>query len=309
MSTTLQTYAALPTGIDLYSRIALAGAISCSVTHTALTPVDLVKTRIQLDNRTYNKGMINCFSKIIRNEGAGALTTGLGPTFVGYFLQGAFKFGGYEFWKKTLIDYVGQENAVNNRAAIYLVGSAIAEFFAAIALCPFEATRIRLVSQPTFAKGLVSGFTRILKEEGVVRGFYSGFGPIVCKQVPYTMIKFVVYELASEALLKRVGDPNKISTSTYTTINLASGLIAGAAAAVISQPADTLLSKINKTSGAGSVVTRLTGLIGELGFRGLFLGLGPRIAMVGVLTALQFAIVGDLKKSFNATNGVEIRKM
>jgi hypothetical protein len=58
-----------------------------------------------------------------------------------------------------------------------LASSAIAEFFADIALCPLEATRIRLVSQPTFATGLLSGFLRLWREEGVARGFYSGFGP------------------------------------------------------------------------------------------------------------------------------------
>ena len=47
--------------------------------------------------------MINATRQIIRNEGAGALLTGFGPTFSGYFLQGALKFGGYEFWKKTFI--------------------------------------------------------------------------------------------------------------------------------------------------------------------------------------------------------------
>lgn len=31
---------------------------------------------------------------MIANEGAGALLTGLGPTVLGYSLQGAFKFGG-----------------------------------------------------------------------------------------------------------------------------------------------------------------------------------------------------------------------
>lgn len=30
-----------PTGIDLYSRFALAGAVCCAVTHGALTPVDV----------------------------------------------------------------------------------------------------------------------------------------------------------------------------------------------------------------------------------------------------------------------------
>lgn len=117
--------------------------------------------------------MVGGFRQVIAKEGAGALLTGLGPTAAGYFLQGAFKFGGYELFKKQIIDAVGYETAQNNRAAVYLGASAIAEFFADIALCPLEATRIRLVSEPTFANGLLGGFARIAKEEGV-KGFYSG---------------------------------------------------------------------------------------------------------------------------------------
>ena len=44
-----------PTGVDLYARFALAGAVCCSVTHGALTPVDVVKTRIQLEPEIYNR--------------------------------------------------------------------------------------------------------------------------------------------------------------------------------------------------------------------------------------------------------------
>jgi solute carrier family 25 phosphate transporter 3 len=76
---------------------------------------------------------------------------------------------------------VGYETASNNRTAVYLASAACAEFFADIALCPLEATRIRLVSQPTFANGLIGGFGKILKNEGV-GAFYSGFGPILFKQ-------------------------------------------------------------------------------------------------------------------------------
>ena len=54
---------------------------------------------------------------------------------VGYSIQGAFKFGGYEFWKKQAVDYYGVEKARENRQAIYLGASAIAEFFADVALC------------------------------------------------------------------------------------------------------------------------------------------------------------------------------
>jgi solute carrier family 25 phosphate transporter 3 len=84
-----------------------------------------------------------------------------------------------------------------------------------------------------------------------------------------------------------------------TGINLGSGLIAGFAAAIVSQPADTMLSKINKTKGlpGESTVSRLAKIARELGVRGSFAGLPTRLFMVGGLTAGQFAIYGDIKKA------------
>jgi hypothetical protein len=52
------------------------------------SPVDVVKTRIQLDPVKYNKGLIGGFKQVIAEEGAIGLATGLGPTVVGYFVQG-----------------------------------------------------------------------------------------------------------------------------------------------------------------------------------------------------------------------------
>lgn len=302
------TAAAPKTGFALYSRFALAGAVCCSVTHGALTPVDVVKTRIQLEPTVYNKGMIGGFRQVIANEGAGALLTGVGPTVAGYFLQGAFKFGGYEFFKKQHIDYLGLETASNYRTAVYLASSAAAEFFADIALCPLEATRIRLVSQPTYASGLISGFSKMLSTEGV-GAFYAGFGPILFKQVPYTMSKFVVFEKVSEAIFN-IYPKNTLSDGSQTAVNLGSGLIAGFAAALVSQPADTMLSKINKTPGlpGEGTTSRLIKIGKELGLRGSYTGIGARLFMVGTLTAFQFAIYGDLKKALGATGGVEITK-
>ena len=64
------------------------------------------------------------------------------------------------------------------------------------------------------------------------------------KRVPYTMAKFVVYEKVAEAVYRRV-DKSTTSDGMQTVINLGSGLMAGFAAAFVSQPADTMLSKIN----------------------------------------------------------------
>lgn len=82
---------------------------------------------------------------------------------------------------------------------------------------------------------------------------------------------------------------DQLAPSTMTAVNLGSGIVAGAVAAVISQPADTLLSKINKQKGAAgeTLTSRLVSMAGQLGVKGLFLGLGPRIVMVATLTAGQ----------------------
>jgi solute carrier family 25 phosphate transporter 3 len=40
-----------PTGIDLYSRFAFAGAVCCSITHGALTPVDVYVLRTSWTRR------------------------------------------------------------------------------------------------------------------------------------------------------------------------------------------------------------------------------------------------------------------
>ena len=109
-------------GVALYSRFAFAGAVCCSLTARTHS----VKTRIQLDPATYNRGFIGGFKQVIQNEGAGALLTGAGPTFAGYFLQGALKFGGYEFFKQQSIGLLGYESAANNRTAVYLASAASA---------------------------------------------------------------------------------------------------------------------------------------------------------------------------------------
>lgn len=304
MSSTLPQYTASD-----YAKFALAGAIGCGTTHSSMVPIDVVKTRIQLEPTVYNKGMISSFRQIISAEGAGALLTGFGPTLLGYSLQGAFKFGGYELFKKLAIDNMGYENAVNYKNTVYIGSAAIAEFFADIALCPLEATRIRLVSQPSFANGLFGGFSRILREEGV-GSFYNGFTPILFKQIPYNIAKFVVYEHAAEVYFGLAGAKESLSASVTTGINLLAGLTAGLAAAIVSQPADTLLSKVNKTKKAPgqSTVGLLAQLAKQLGFVGSFAGLPTRLVMVGTLTSLQFGIYGSLKKTLGCPPAVEIGK-
>lgn len=55
---------------------------------------------------------------------------------MGYSIQGAAKYGFYEYFKKTYADLAGPENAHKYKDAIYLAGSASAEFIADIGLVP-----------------------------------------------------------------------------------------------------------------------------------------------------------------------------
>jgi solute carrier family 25 phosphate transporter 3 len=247
-----------------------------------------------LDPIKYNKGLLGGFKQIVAEEGSGALLTGLGPTVVGYFVQGWFKFGGVEFFKINLSQHFGEQAAWDNRTVIYLASAAIAETIADIFLCPLEATRIRLVSDPSFAKGLADGAARLIKEEGILKGFYSGFGPILFKQVPYTMTKFAVQGQAAESIAATMGkSTGDLKGGVKLGVSLMSGVIAGVAAAIISHPADTLLSKVNKAGagGDGAIATRLVNIAREIGFVKLCtVGLGARCVMIGSLTAGQFLL-------------------
>jgi len=276
-----------------------------------MTPIDVVKTRIQIDPALKRDNLLSGGRRIIAAEGTRGLLTGFGPTAVGYLVQGGAKFAGYEFWKKQFVQIAGsQEEAIAHRTAIYLVGASVAEFFADILLTPLEATRIRLVSDPKYATGLVTGFTR-LATEGGIREMYAGFLPILCKQIPYAIGQFTVNEFCHELAFRNMSDETKrnLSGTKKFGISLGSGIIAGFAAAILSQPADTLLSQINKGHGpTGSMPHRLAVLAREAGLKGLFAGLGPRMVMTAGLVSGQFLIYGAIKDALGARPGIEIHK-
>ncbi|KAG5638726.1 hypothetical protein H0H81_010709 [Sphagnurus paluster] len=275
-----------------------------------MTPIDVVKTRIQVDPAFKGLGIASGTRQIVSKEGAHALLTGFGPTAVGYLAQGGAKFAGYEYWKKKFVEVAGdQETAVLHRTAIYLGAASVAEFFADILLTPLEATRIRLVSERGYATGLLSGFTRLAREGGL-RELYAGFLPILCKQIPYAIGQFTVNEFCHEAIYRSFPSARSSTSSTLNlSIALGSGITAGFAAAILSQPADTLLSQINKGYGPkGSMVYRLGYLAREAGFRGLFVGLGPRMIMTAGLVSSQFLMYDGIKKALGAPPGLEIHK-
>jgi len=294
-----------------YSKFFAAGALCCTLTHGATTPIDVVKTRIQIDPAQKGKSMLVAGRSIVAKEGASVLLTGFGPTAVGYLVQGGAKFAGYEFWKKKLVEFSGgYEEALPHRTAIYLTAASVAEFFADILLTPLEATRIRLVSDSKYATGFVPAFLRMAREGGV-REFYAGFIPILFKQIPYAVGQFTVNEWMHEIVDKRMDEKTKknLSTTSRNLVTVGCGIVAGTAAAILSHPADTLLSQINRGKGGpGGALSKLFQLAKEAGPSGLFSGLMPRIYMTSFLVSGQFFLYKVIKDAVGARPGLEIHK-
>jgi solute carrier family 25 phosphate transporter 3 len=120
---------------------------------------------LQINPEKY-KSISSGFGVLLKEQGARGFFRGWVPTLLGYSAQGACKFGFYEFFKKTYSDMAGPENAIKYKTLIYLAGSASAELIADVALCPMEAVKVRVQTQPGFARGLSDGLPKFIKAEG-----------------------------------------------------------------------------------------------------------------------------------------------
>jgi len=279
---------------EYYLLCAVGGALSCGLTHTAITPLDLVKCRIQVDPAKY-KSLIHGLKLTVKEDGVKGIAKGWAPTLIGYSMQGMFKFGFYEVFKILYSSLLGEENAYLYRTYVYLAGSASAEFFADIALSPMESVKVKIQTQPGYANTLREAVPKMIKEEGY-GVFYKTLVPLWARQIPYTMMKFASFEKTVELLYQYVVPKPRDQTTKgeQLVVTFAAGYIAGVFCAVVSHPADTLVSKMNKEKGAtaGDIVK-------QIGFKGLWGGLGARIIMVGTLTALQWFIYDGVKVALN----------
>jgi len=246
-------------------------------------------------------------------KGISGLAKGWAPTFIGYGVQGLCKFGFYEYFKFQYGSLFSKEDQVKYKTLIWGSASASAEFIADIGLCPFEAVKVRVQTSPEFARGLMDGIPKMVAQEGF-GNLYAGIVPLWARQIPYTVIKFVAFEGIAEAIYARL--PKKkadMSATEQMGVVFASGYLAGILCGIVSHPADTMVSKINKIKSSGSIGEKMKliysgsaekGTVGQpghvaaikgIGFGGLWAGLIPRVVMIGTLTGLQWFAYGAFK--------------
>lgn len=115
-----------------------------------------------------------------------------------------------------------------------------------MALCPLEAIKVRMqTTLPPYANNLREGWSRIVAKEGVA-GLYRGLYPLWARQIPYTMTKFATFEETVNHIYRYLGKPKEsYGKLTQTGVSFLGGYIAGIFCALVSHPADVMVSKLN----------------------------------------------------------------
>ena len=114
-------------------------------------------------------------------------------------------------------------------------------------------------------------------------------------QIPYTMAKFFFFEYIVELFYTHVFTQPKATYSqpTQLGITFASGYLAGVVCAIVSHPADSVVSLMGKPMHKGKSVGQIAS---EVGIATLATkGLGTRVIMIGTLTGFQWWIYDSFK--------------
>lgn len=93
-----------------------------------------------------------------------------------------------------------------------------------------------------------------------------------------TMMKFASFETIVEQIYKTLpGKKSDYGSAAQTGVAFTGGYLAGILCAIISHPADVMVSKLNAKRPAGEGVgAALSRIYGEIGFAGLWSGLPVR---------------------------------
>ncbi|CAN0557079.1 unnamed protein product [Ectocarpus sp. 12 AP-2014] len=139
-----------------------------------------------------------------------------------------------------------------------------------------------------------SAIKQIVAESGWGK-LYEGLPSILFRQISFGMMKFLVFDFFTDFaydLVPYLADQK----STQLAVSLTSGLVAGVCAAIVSQPADTVLSTMSRSPDRSSIPNTIRTIVDERGPGGLFLGLPSRIVWSGAIISGQFLLY-DLCKT------------
>ncbi|KAL7608231.1 mitochondrial phosphate carrier protein 1, mitochondrial [Lactuca sativa] len=288
-------------GYYYYGICTAGGMFSAGATHLAVTPLDVLKVNMQVNPIKFHS-IASGLNILWKEEGPSSLWRGWSGKLFGYGVQGGFKFGLYEFFKRRYTDVLTDER----QSIVYFLSSASAQVFADIALCPFEAVKVRVQTQPNFAKGLSDGFPKLYSREGI-SGFYKGLLPLWGRNLPFSMIMFSTFEHSVDLIYKKIVQKRKeeCSRGQQLGVTCLAGYTAGAVGTVISNPADNIVSSLYNKKANHTVLQ----VAKSIGMVNLFTRSLPiRVALVGPVVTLQWFFYDTIKvlNGLPTTGGVSL---
>ena len=283
---------------DADPRYFLSGGLCAAASHGITTPIDVVKTKIQADPDQYKGcGTLEAATKIIQSDGISALAAGLGPTVLGYGLEGAAKFGLYESLKPEFARLLHMDSP----AVPYLIASVIAGAVASLMLCPMEQTRIRLVTDPNFASNFLAGIPQIVQESGF-GSLFSGLSAMLSKQVPYTFAKQVSFDTFAAVLYRFARSISLSAADVKLEVSFGAAFLASVLACILSQPGDVVLTATYKDANhddetAKQFGTIVSNIYTNQGPPGFFAGISARFLHVGAIITSQLVLYDTIKQT------------
>ncbi|KAG0301357.1 mitochondrial aspartate-glutamate transporter agc1 [Dissophora globulifera] len=254
----------------------LLGSISGAVGATVVYPIDLVKTRMQnqrskVVGELLYKNSLDCFKKVVKNEGLLGLYRGLGPQLVGVAPEKAIKLTMNDLVREHLTDKNGHITFMSEVIAGGVAGGSQVVF-----TNPLEIVKIRLQVAGEAAKTLDAprpGAVTIVRTLGIV-GLYKGASACLLRDIPFSAIYFPVYAHLKKNMFKE-GPDHRLTIGEL----LISGAVAGMPAAYFTTPADVIKTRLQVEAKQGQ--SSYTGIrdaarkiFHEEGFRAFFKG-GP----------------------------------
>ncbi|KNE72367.1 hypothetical protein AMAG_16850 [Allomyces macrogynus ATCC 38327] len=305
--------------LDL-NRYVIFGSMFVFCVDSTMYPFEVLRTRMQADSVTHQKSIVNLIRRIVRQEGVLRLYRGIFPAVGGSFPAQATYYAAYEFGhhqydqllrRATCHTAPGALPASSDLAAHALAGLT-AELAAAMFYLPADTISQRLQTQPRFSfahavhqyRGAGDVARAIFATHGL-RGFYQGLAPHLLAYVPSGAVYWGAYEAAKRKIL--TGGAVKSEWG----VNACAASVAGAAAVLVSNPADVLRTRVQTYDAPKP--PRLWDLARKMwadeGVAGFTKGLRPRlmVAVPGSVLALSGYEVA--KKLARATGGKQVEEM
>lgn len=192
-----------------YQGIALGGFGTGAVQSLILTPVELVKIRLQLQNNSYTKlhqadpykGPVSVVKNIFKTEGLKGMYRGLTITLLRDAPAHGFYFYTYEYMREQL--HPGCRKSGQESLNTMLVAGGLAGVASWVSCYPLDVVKTRLQAQSLSSlqqyTGIVDCFRRIVKDEGY-HVLWRGLGTAVARAFVVNGAIFSSYEIALRCL-------------------------------------------------------------------------------------------------------------